>query len=106
MKKTLIAATSAVALIVGGISPAWAFLDSQTSGAVAAQTLVQVKADAGNVNTMNALLQAQGNVLNNNFGNGTFQNQAFNSNNINTGANSALQSGTTSAISVNVNDNF
>jgi hypothetical protein len=102
MKKYLIAAASAAALMLGGMGQSWAFLDSQTNTAVAASVLVQAHTNNAAVNTMNALLQAQGNVLNNNFGNNTFQGQVLNQNNINSGVNSALQGASTVAIGANV----
>jgi hypothetical protein len=104
MKKSLIAAASAFAVMLGGTSPSWAFLDDQNSTAVAATVLVQVKANTGTINTMNALAQLQANVLNNNIGANSFQNQVLNQNNINTGINAALQGSTTAAFAVNVNN--
>ena len=103
MKKTLIAATSAVALMVGATSPAWAFLDDQVSVAVASSTLVQVQANTAATN--NAVILLQANAYNNNFGANTFQNQVLSTNNINSGPSSALQGSTTSAIAANVNSN-
>ncbi|MEO3430376.1 hypothetical protein AAFN88_16080 [Pelagibius sp. CAU 1746] len=102
MKKSLIAAASAFALIIGGTSPSWAFLDDQENTAVAVSVLGQTHTNNGNVNTMNALLQAQGNVLNNNFGNNTFRAQVLNQQNINSGVNSALQGANSVAIGANV----
>lgn len=101
MKKSLIAAASAAALMVGVTSPAWAFLDDNT--AVAVSVLGQTHTNNADVNTFNAIIQDQDNNLNNNFGSSSFQGQVLSQNNNNSGVNSALQGATTSAIAVSTN---